>query len=353
MKISPPSKLYHTNQFLLFILLLFTIMYFGRSFLIPIIMGSLLAMLLAPLTLRLEKWRFPRVLAATLSVLLTVSIIIAIFSVLINQLIFLGDDLSAMENRIPGLLEKIYDYISETFALTKEQQETYIKNQLSMASGRITNMVTMILRSLGMYLFNFVIVITYAILLLIYRDQLKNFVIQLVQKKNYEKVGQAAGIIDKTTNVASSYIAGMMIVVLILTIANIVALSVIGVEHALFFGLAAGLLNLIPYVGMVSGSAFPVIYAFLTQDTASVAVITLIYFIVIQHVEAYILTPNITGAKVELSPLATIVALFMGGFIWGIAGMVVFVPILGIAKVVFDNVEELQPYGYLIGIRRK
>src|SRR5699024_616749 len=126
MKISPPSKLYHTNQFLLFILLLFTIMYFGRSFLIPIIMGSLLAMLLAPLTLRLEKWRFPLVLAATLSVLLTVSIIIAIFSVLINQLIFLGDDLSAMENRIPGLLEKIYDYISETFTLTKEQQETYI-----------------------------------------------------------------------------------------------------------------------------------------------------------------------------------------------------------------------------------
>lgn len=353
MKNRPPLKLFHTNQFLLFILLLFAILYFGRSFLIPIIMGSLFAMLLAPLTLRLEKWHFPRVLAATLTVLISVGVVMAIFSVLINQLILLGDDLSAMENRLPGLLEKTYDYISETFALTKEQQETYIKNQLNLASGRITNMVTMILRSLGMYLFNFVIVITYAILLLIYRDQLKNFVLQLVEKNNSKRVEHAAGIIDKTTNVASSYIAGMMIVVLILTVANIIALSVIGVEHALFFGLAAGLLNLIPYVGMVSGSAFPVIYAFLTHDTASVAVITLIYFVVIQHVEAYILTPNITGAKVELSPLATIVALFMGGFVWGIAGMVVFVPILGIAKVVFDNVEELQPYGYLIGIRKK
>src|SRR5690625_4489477 len=158
------------------------------------------------------------------------------------------DYLSTMENRLHALLKQTYDYISETFALTKEQQETYIKNQLNLASGRITNMVTMILRSLGMYLFNFVIVITYAILLLIYRDQLRNFVLQLVEKSNSERVQQAAGIIDKTTNVASSYIAGMMIVVLILTVANIIALSVIGVEHALFFGLAAGLLNLIPYV---------------------------------------------------------------------------------------------------------
>src|SRR5690625_7980234 len=130
-----------------------------------------------------------------------------------------------------------------------------------------------------MYLFNFVIVITYAILLLIYRDQLRNFVLQLVEKSNSERVQQAAGIIDKTTNVASSYIAGMMIVVLILTVANITALSVIGVEHALLVRLAAGLLKLIPYVGMVSGSAFPVMYACLTHGTAAGALITLTFFV--------------------------------------------------------------------------
>src|SRR5690625_1490315 len=133
-----------------------------------------------------------------------------------------------------------------------------------------------------MYLFNFVIVITYAILLLIYRDQLRNFVLQLVEKSNSERVQQAAGIIDKTTNVASSYIAGMMIVVLILTVANIIALSVIGVEHALFFGLAAATLNRTPYVGMVIGSVCRVIYDFLSHDTASGAILTLIYFVVIQ-----------------------------------------------------------------------
>src|SRR5690625_7809397 len=96
------------------------------------------------------------------------------------------DYLSTMENRLHALLKKTYDYISETFALTKEQQETYIKNQLNLASGRITNMVTMILRSLGMYLFNFVIVITYAIILHIYSDNHRYCVLHIVESCSYE-----------------------------------------------------------------------------------------------------------------------------------------------------------------------
>lgn len=351
MNVKNSSALFNVNQVLLFLLLLFTILYWGSSFLIPIAFGSLLAMLLAPLTRMFERWRFPRVLASVVSVLLTVSIIVTIFSILINQLILLGRDLGSLEDRFPTLLENIYGYISDTFELTKEQQETYLNNQLRIAAGGITNFATLILRSLGGYLVNFMIVVTYAILLLLYRSRLKNFVIKLVRIQGKGGVRDATHIVEKTSKVASSYIAGIFIVVLILSFVNTLALYFIGVKHALFFGLLAGLLNLIPYVGSVMGSVFPVIYALLTHDTASAAFITGIYFFIIQNVESYVLTPNIAGAKVDLSPLATIFALLLGGFIWGIAGMVVFVPILGILKVIFDNVEELNPYGYLISTR--
>lgn len=345
------SVLFNTNQFLLFLLLLFAIMYWGRTFLVPIVLGSLLAMLLVPLTSRLEKWRFPRIIAALVSVLLTVSVIIAVFSVLINQLVLLGQDFGSMDDKFPAILEKIYVYISDTFELSKEQQENYVKSQLSLASGQITNLATLVLRSLGIYLVNFMIVITYTVLLLLYRDRLKSFVIQLVRNQSKESVMGASHIVEKTTKVASSYIAGIFIVVLILSIVNTIVLSIIGVKHALFFGLTAGLLNLIPYVGSVLGSVIPVFYALMTSDTTTAAFMTGLYFIIIQHVESYILTPNIAGAKVDLSPLATISALLLGGFIWGIAGMVVFVPILGIVKVVFDNVQELRPYGFVISSR--
>lgn len=348
MNVRRPTPLFRTNQVLLFLLLFFSILYLGSSFLIPIALGSLLAMLLAPLTRLLERWRFPRILASGVSVLLTVSVIIAVFSILINQLVLLGQDLKSIEDRLPRILENTYTYISETFELSKEQQENYLKDQLSLAAGRITNFATVVLRSLGAYLVNFVIVVTYAILLLLYRGRLKNFVIQVVRKQDKEGVKYTAQIVEKTSKVASSYIAGIFIVVLILSVVNTIVLSIIGVKHALFFGLVAGLLNLIPYIGSVLGSVLPVVYALLTHDTASAAFITAIYFIIIQNVESYILTPNIAGAKVDLSPLATIFALLLGGFIWGVAGMVVFIPILGIAKVIFDNVEDLHPYGYLI-----
>ncbi|WP_236974609.1 AI-2E family transporter [Membranihabitans maritimus] len=345
------SSLFTVNQFLLFLLLLFTMLYLGRSFLIPIALGSLLAMLLVPICKKLEDWGLSRGLSAGISVLLTIVVIAGVFTVLINQIILVGEDIGSLQDRLPTMLNSFYDYVSDSFALSREQQEGYLKEQLKAAAGEITNFATLIFSSLGLYLVNFVIVITYAVLLLLYRDRLKNFVIQVVRKRSSDNVEDAADIVEKTTRVASSYIAGVFLVVLILAITNTITLYAIGLKHALFFGLTAGILNLIPYVGSLLGSLLPVVYALLTQDSSSVVVMTGIYFIIIQHVESYVLTPNIAGAKVDLSPLATIFALLLGSFIWGIAGMVVFVPILGIAKVVFDNVDVLKPYGYLIATR--
>lgn len=65
--------------------------------------------------------------------------------------------------------------------------------------------------------------------------------------------------------------------------------------------------------------------------------------------ESYFLTPNITGNKVKLNPMATIMVLLLGALVWGVAGMILFIPFLGILKVVFDNIEPLRPFGYIIG----
>jgi predicted PurR-regulated permease PerM len=57
----------------------------------------------------------------------------------------------------------------------------------------------------------------------------------------------------------------------------------------------------------------------------------------------------VVGGNIQLSPLAVIVALVVGGLIWGVAGMVLFIPFLGIAKIIFDHVPTLHPYSYLVG----
>ncbi len=136
---------------------------------------------------------------------------------------------------------------------------------------------------------------------------------------------------------------------MILAICNTIALSIIGLQQALFFGVLAGMLNIIPFIGSMVGSAIPIMVLLLTRESYGAPIAAAIYFLSIQLVESYFLTPNITGNKVKLNPMATIMALLLGALVWGVAGMILFIPFLGILKVVFDNIEPLRPYGYIIG----
>jgi predicted PurR-regulated permease PerM len=68
-----------------------------------------------------------------------------------------------------------------------------------------------------------------------------------------------------------------------------------------------------------------------------------------QVIEHNILTPNITGGKVNLNPFITILALILGAMFWGVAGMFLTIPVVGIIKITCDHVESLKPYGYLLG----
>src|SRR5690606_39870325 len=92
-----------------------------------------------------------------------------------------------------------------------------------------------------------------------------------------------------------------------------------------------------------------VVYALITADSLSTPIMLAIFFTVLQQIDSYFLTPRITGGRIQLSPLFTILALLLGGMVWGIEGMLLFIPFLGVAKIIFDHIESLRPYGYLIG----
>ncbi len=74
---------------------------------------------------------------------------------------------------------------------------------------------------------------------------------------------------------------------------------------------------------------------------------------IIQFIQTYLLEPLVVGREVEINPIATIAGLVAGELLWGIPGMVLAIPVLGICKIVFDNIENLKPFGYLIGEERK
>jgi predicted PurR-regulated permease PerM len=139
---------------------------------------------------------------------------------------------------------------------------------------------------------------------------------------------------------------------LILIILNSIGLLIVGVKYAIMFGILSALMNIIPYFGTLIGAAIPLSYTLLSGEPEK-ALGVLILFAIIQFTENNILTPNITGGSVQINPFFTILSIVLGGMVWGIPGMLVSVPLMGAIKIIFENIEPLHPYAYLIGIQKQ
>ena len=156
-------------------------------------------------------------------------------------------------------------------------------------------------------------------------------------------------IVDGIQSVTQNYIVGMMTVIFLLAILNAIGLWIMGIPHALFFAVFAALLAIIPYIGIIIGSLPAIIFALLFTDSLWNPVGVIGVFAIVQFLEGNFITPNIVGSRVSINPMIALVALLIGGELWGISGMILFVPFVGILKHIFDQVDELKPLGYLFG----
>jgi len=339
------------NQVMLFIVLLFGILYFAKPFLIPIAIAGIMAMLLVPACRRLERWGIRRGLSAGICVFVALVVLSGVFYVLFYQMMSLGTDVPAIASKLNEMLNNAHSFVSEHFQLSVEKQKDYLQSQVAGLSDLAGKFIGDIFRSILSFLVHLLIVTAYTLLLLMYRGRIKTFVLKLVaQYAGKENMENARDVIEKITKVASAYLTGVFSVALIFSVINSIGLMIIGIENALFFGIMVAFVNIIPYIGSVAGSAVVVLYTLITRDTLVTPFIVAIFFIVLQQIDSYILTPKITGGNIQLSALFTIMALLLGSLVWGVAGMIPFVPFLGVAKIIFDHVDSLKPYGYLIGV---
>lgn len=334
------------NQLLIFLFFLLIGLVYGKPYLTPILLGAFFSMLLLPLCERLEKYKVKRIFAIIICIIIFVSFVSLLVYFVIREMADFQESLPLLELNFYKKVFRIQEFLESNLGVEQRQQIEIVNNTLNRIVKSIGSHIANVLIIAVNFIFYFVIIIVYVFLFLMFREKLKNFVLRLINNSSKEKTKV---IINKITKVAQSYISGVFIVVLILSVMNTIGLMIFRIEHAIFFGVLAGFLNIIPYVGSVSGSLFPVIYAFLTKDSFLYPLGIGIMFLIIQSIESYILTPNITGAKVKLNPMATILALLLGAVVWGIIGMILFIPLAGVLKVVFDNISFLKPYGYLIG----
>ena len=137
-----------------------------------------------------------------------------------------------------------------------------------------------------------------------------------------------------------------MIFVSILTGAG---LYFIGIKYFILLGILTGILNLIPYIGIIVAGVLTIIASLTGTPDASIIIGIIVVNAIVQLIDNNILVPLIISSKVQINALVSIVGIIIGGALSGIAGMFLAIPILAILKIIFDRTENLEAWGYLMG----
>ena len=334
------------NQYLLFTVLLVLVLFYGKTFLIPITFAALLAMLMAPLCRRLDKIGLNRALSTLVCVLILVGVIVGIGYVIGSQFAAFAEDVSLIEKKSRELLAQVQQYIQDQVGVSEAKQKAVVKEQAKDAGKVAGALAARILAGLTTTIGTIVITLVFTFLFIYSKEKYQAFFIKLYKDQDTKDVKEITG---KISDVAQHYLTGRAKSIMIIAALYAIGLSIIGLKNAILLAGIAALLTLIPYLGTVLGGLFPVMMALVTEDTYHTALWAALVMFLIQTMDNYFIEPNVVGGEVNLSALATILSVLAGGMIWGVAGMILFLPMLGIIKIICDHVEPLKPIGYVLG----
>ncbi|MTI21388.1 AI-2E family transporter [Fulvivirga sp. RKSG066] len=315
----------------------------GRDFIYPVCLAVLFAYLVYPLTSFLEKYIKYKVLATLISVIITVTIVAGAIFFLYTQLTeFLGDftGLKSQANENFGVLkERLQEKLPFVF-----DERTNINGLLQGVLGAQENLLRKVFNATTGTLVGLGLQPVYVYFMLYYRNHFKEFLFEVTKPSYHDRLKIT---LEQIASVTKNYVSGVFIVVLILCVLNSVGLTIIGVKYALMFGVISAIMNFIPYFGTLIGGAIPLLYTLVSPHPEK-AIGVIILFLIIQFTENNILTPNITGGRVAINPLFTIFIIIIGGLAWGLPGMFIFVPFLGMFKVVCEHIDSLKPLAKVI-----
>ncbi len=326
---------------------LFAILILARIVLIPIAFALLIAFILFPIARKFESWGVNKIISASLSILVLLLIIgggIYLFS---NQIIRLSENLTDFKDKILKVFADATLFININIGiypqLEKGELLEKIKDWLNESSG---SLLSQTFGGTADFLFGLISAAVFTFLILIYRDGLIRALVSFYPMKNRKKAYMMFKSIQK---VGKQYLFGMLVIVLILGLVNSLGLLIIGIDSPFLFGFLAAVLAIIPYVGTVTGAAIPIIYAYMTYDSIWMPLSIIIFFWFVQFIESNYLSPKIVGGNLKINALTSILSIIIGASVWGIPGMILFLPFAAIFKVVCEEYEELKPIAMLIG----
>ena len=335
-----------TVQVLLLLVLSGTILYLAKPVLEPLAIASILALVFMPLCNWLEKKGISTTVAALICGLLLTLLITGIGTLLAWHIKNIGNDLSEIKENFSRLTDGWGQLLHDSLGIGSKKPKNSIAAPGTISVGDVSRTASIAIEMFLGVMIDLLLIVVYTIMLLCLRPRIKEFILRLAPA---DQQARTFSILARCVRVVRQYLTGMSFVIGCLWIMYSIGFSVIGVKNAIFFAILCGVLEIIPFVGNLTGSALTSLMVLIQGGGTGMVLEVLLTYAFIQFLQFYIISPLVMQSQLSIHPLFTILILIAGELIWGIPGMILAIPFLGIAKIIFDNIETLQPVGALIG----
>ena len=332
--------------FLIGLIALVSMLYIGQSIIVPLVFAIIISIVLHPVVNFFVRRRINRVVAIVITLLLTFAAIAALGGLLFSQAVRFSESWPLLVEKFTGVVNQTITWASGYFDIDQQKIHEWIlktKGELINTSGAAIGQTLITVGSGLVILF---LIPVYVFMILYYQPLLLDFIRKLFAKSNKSQVSE---IITQTKTVIQRYLVGLVIEAILVAVMDTTALLILGIDYAILLGIIGALLNVIPYIGGIVAVALPMMIALATKSTAWYALYVLALYYFIQLIDNNLIVPYIVASKVKINALFSIIVVIAGNALWGVPGMFLSLPLLAIIKLIFDHIEPLKPWGFLLG----
>ncbi len=284
-------------------------------------------------------------MASIVSVSLFFSAIGALIFTIGTQLANIKDDWPAFQEQFTNVFGNFQAWVNTTFDLNTDKQMEIINDTAAKTMDAGTAAMGVVLFSLSSLAITCIFVFLYTFFLLLYRGHIYRFLLLLTAESNHHII---ISILEQIKYVVKRYLIGLVIQMFIVSALVYVTLLALGIKYSLIFGLITGIINILPYIGIIVAIICITLVTFATASLTKVVVV-IVAMVIIHAIDGNFIVPKIVGSKVKVNSMFAMIAIVFGEMVWGISGMFLAIPLLAITKIVFDRINDLKAWGFLLG----
>lgn len=328
------------------LLVIATLLNWGQSVFVPLSFALLIACILYPICKWMEGKGVNSIAAIALSLSLLVVFGSALVALLVWQIIGFTSEWGQLQIKLAQSWQSLSAWLTEHLHISVQSQNEWLNGIQSNYSSEFIPLLKTTVGGVSILVVMLVLIPIISGLMLYERKRLVRVLHALTP---HIELPELRSILNDTITTYYQFIKGMLVVYLCVGILNSVGLLLLGVPHAILFGCIAAVLTFIPYVGIMIGASLPIVVSWITFDSIYYPLGVIAIFTFVQYLEANVIFPWAVSSKLNVNTLMTIVAILVGGVIWGSSGMILFIPFLGIIKLIADRMPGWESIAILLG----